>query len=153
VVSAAGPIYGRPSDQLCIRVEERELRQPASQIATRLPLRAGVLVRPGALAEALVADLARRARSPLAAQVSSLAEAQRAVTGGANALVVSDAGLARSLRDAADPSGGRASRVTVVGCAADGNAAGEMIAAGVDALLVPAAELPRLSWPCRCSGP
>src|SRR5262249_26201527 len=78
------------------------------------------------------------------AQVSSVAEAQRAVAGGVNAVVVTDAGLARSLRDAPDASGGRTSRVTVVGCVADASTAGEMIGAGADALLVSAAELPRV---------
>ena len=142
IVDSASPLYGRPGDELCVRIDERDARLPAAQLAARMPVRAGILYRPVPETEQLVAELARRGRRPLAAQVASQAEARRALDGGATAIVVRDPALVRALRDSFIDSGARG--VPIVGAASGTAEIGEMVTAGVDALLVGAAELAAL---------
>ncbi len=147
VVSSTSTLYGRPGDQLCIRIGERDARVPPGQLAARLPVRAGILFRPTPDTDELVADLARR-RRPLAADIRSQAEARRALDSGATALVVHDPVLVRALRDELSGMGaagtGPAKAVPIIGVAAGSDAVNEMLGAGAQGLLVRAAELPAL---------
>ena len=132
LVPAGAPLYGRPGDRLAVAVTEADLRGRAGALASRLPVRAGVLVPASAEGLAFLGEMRGRGRSPLAVAVTTTAEARRAVEAGATDVVAPDALVARSIRDAAGDDGyGNRVRATSVA------AAQESLAASVDGLLIP----------------
>jgi len=133
VLNARSPLYGRPGDTLCMRIDERDGRIAPAQLAARLPVRAGILYHPAETADQLVTALVGRGRAPIAAQVASAAEARRAIESGATALVIRDPALVDALRDTPG--------VTVIGIASGEGEVDEMLRAGATGLLVRAADL------------
>ncbi len=133
VVNGSSPLYGRPGDTLCMRIDERDGKIAPAQLAARLPVRAGILYRPAETTDQLVTELVRRGRAPIAAQVANAAEARRAVESGATALVVRDPALVDALRDTPG--------VTVIGTASGVAEVDQMLRSGAAGLLVRATEL------------
>ncbi len=131
LIPAGAPLYGRPGDRLAVELAEADLQSRAGTLATRLPLRAGILVPSTAEAHAFLGEMRGRSRSPLAVSVTTVAQARRAIEAGATDVVAPDALVARSIRDSVGDDGyGVLVRVTSVA------AAQESLAAGVDGLLV-----------------
>ena len=133
VVNSRSPLYGRPGDTLCVRIDERDGKVAPAQLAARLPVRSGILYRPAEATDQLVTELVKRGRAPIAAQVASAAEARRAIESGANALVIHDPALVDTLRDTRG--------VTIIGTATGVAEVDEMLRAGAAGLLIRAAEL------------
>jgi len=139
VLPAGAPIYGRPSDRLCIDLSDADLRGRGGELASRLPLRAGSLVPASPAGLAFMAEMRGRGRRPLAVAVATEADARRAVEAGATDVVVGDALVARAIRD-----GGLGGGLGIVVRSTSVSAAQEALAAGADGLLIPAALLPTL---------
>ena len=140
LITAGAPIYGRPQDRLCVIVSDADLRGPAGVLAAKLPVRAGALVAATPAGIAFIDELRGRGRGPLAVSVGTVAETRQAAARGVTDVVVDDALVAGSVREAAVD--GRVGIIVRVGSTA---AARDALSAGVDGLLVAAALLPEIA--------
>jgi len=129
---AGSPIYGRPGDRLVVRVGMRGLAGPARVTAGSLPSRAGAIVPATAAGLALLAELRGRGRTPLGVAVGTAADVAAAIGAGADAVVALEMRSVEAVVEAA------AGRIMVVATATSTFEAETALAAGVDALLVPA---------------
>ncbi len=121
-----------PGDRMAVIVGDADLHGRVGALASRLPLRAGVLVPAGAEGQAFLGEMRGRGRSPLAMAVTTEADGRRAVEAGATAIVASDVLVARSVRDAITEDG-----IVVLVRVATVAAAEEALTTGVDGLVIP----------------